>query len=87
MKETIEMIRKQILLSGDLQEKIRGFRFAYKFDTEMDAIRTLLSVGLSVYEERENHVRHSGGATGSLQGGAEADRGKETSDLAEARDA
>lgn len=81
------MVRKQVLLSEDLQEKIRGFRFAYKFDTEMDAIRTLLSVGLSVYEERENDVRHSGGATGSLQGGASTDRGQETSDIAEARDA
>ena len=81
------MFRKQILLSEDLFEKIRGFRFQYKIDTDMDAIRTLLSVGLSVYEERENHVRHSGGATSSLQGSSSTDRGQETSDLAEARDA
>ena len=71
------MVRKQILLSDDLQEKIRGFRFAYKFDTEMDAIRTLLSVGLSVYEERENDVRHTGGAASSLQSGEEEDRSEE----------
>jgi hypothetical protein len=71
------MLRKQLLISEELQEKIRGFRFAYKFDTEMDAIRTLLSVGLSVYEERENDVRHTGGATGSLQSGEEAHRGEE----------
>ena len=72
------MLRKQLLISEELQEKIRGFRFAYKFDTEMDAIRTLLSVGLSVYEEGENaHVRHGGGATGALQGGAETDRSEE----------
>ena len=82
------MIRKQVLFSDELQERIREFRFAYKFDTEMDAIRTLLSVGLSVYEEGENgHVRHGGGATGSLQGGEAADRSAEPSDLPEARDA
>lgn len=69
------MLRKQLLISEELQEKIRGFRFAYKFDTEMDAIRTLLSVGLSVYEEGENDVRHGGGATGSLQSSEETDRG------------
>ena len=71
------MVRKQILLSEDLQEKIRGFRFAYRFDTEMDAIRTLLSVGLSVYEERESNVRHDGKPASPLQSGAEADRGRE----------
>ena len=71
------MIRKQMLISPELQEKIREFRFTYKFDTEMDALRTLLSVGLSVYEERENDVRHSGGATSSLQGGSETDRSEE----------
>ena len=73
------MLRKQLLISEELQEKIRGFRFAYKFDTEMDAIRTLLSVGLSVYEEGENaHVRHGGGTTEPLQGGEEADRSEAT---------
>ena len=71
------MIRKQMLISPELQEKIREFRFNYKFDTEMDALRTLLSVGLSVYEERENDVRHSGGAASSLQSGEEADRSEE----------
>lgn len=81
------MIRKQVLFSDELQERIREFRFAYKFDTEMDAIRTLLSVGLSVYEERENDVRHGGGATGSLQAGEAADRSAEPSDLPEARGA
>ena len=72
------MIRKQMLISEELQEKIREFRFNYKFDTEMDALRTLLSVGLSLYEERENDVRHSVGATGSLQSGEEAHRSEAT---------
>ena len=69
-----KQIRKQMLISKELQEKIREFRFNHKFDTEMDALRTLLSVGLSVYEERENDVRHGGGATGSLQSGEETHR-------------
>ena len=68
------MIRKQMLISEELQEKIREFRFNYKFDTEMDALRTLLSVGLSLYEERENDVRHRGGTPEPLQSGQEAHR-------------
>ena len=73
------MIRKQMLISPELQEKIREFRFNYKFDTEMDALRTLLSVGLSVYEERENDVRHGGGTSEPLQSGEEAHRSEATS--------
>lgn len=72
------MIRKQMLISEELQEKIREFRFNYKFDTEMDALRTLLSVGLSVYEERENDVRYGGGTPEPLQSGSEAHRSEAT---------
>lgn len=72
------MLRKSLILSEDLHREVREFRFRHHFDSELAAIRALITVGLRAYEEDERELRRR--AEGKVQGGSGEDRAQSGAD-------
>lgn len=66
------MLRKHIIISEDLAEAVREFRFRNKYDTELAAFRVLIATGLRAYREADRDLsRRITGAVQGDQGAAE----------------